>query len=108
MLSHPVRRDALDKAAIRHEGYNTLSLNAIRRPTESFNVGIAQAILKRCGRIRAVCISHTAIELVVFAVFIIVVLILLPSIVWRGFKHDQDRASLLPLHACGVLSVKGN
>src|SRR5258708_33343619 len=105
MLSHPVRRDALDKAAIRHEGYNTLSLNAIRRPTESFNGGIAQAILKRCGRIRAVAIAHTAIELGVFAVLIIVLLILLLSVVGRGAQGDADGRRPPPVPADEALMV---
>src|ERR1039458_2542197 len=102
MLPHPVRSDTVKKAAVGDERNNPLIADSVGSPPEGFDVGVAQAVLKSCPRIRAVGLSYTLVNHWVFSVLVVVVFIRLPRVVRRVADDNEDRRFFLPPHAGGV------
>ena len=102
MFPHTVKRRAVKKTIIRDEGDDALFADSIGCPAKCFDVSVIECLSQGGRRGFDVGFLYACIHGGVFAIFVVIVLALLPDVIGWIADDDKHRRCLLSLHAFSV------
>ena len=90
--AHAVEGDLIDEAVVGNEANDAVPpVEPIHRPAEELHVHVGKGVLIRGLRVLGVGLAHPAVDDLVLAVLVVVVLVELPGVVRRVADNDRDR-----------------
>src|SRR5205807_7293875 len=103
MLSHSVECQLLHKVVVGNKADNAVSASqAIRGPTEEFDIGVIELVLERRGGVLGIRLSNAAINCVVLAILVVVIFVELPDVVRWIADYHRNRSSFLAINTICV------